>query len=774
MTQPSKLFTKSAFKIAMSCPQKIYYARNPEQYENADDGNDFLKSLAEGGFQVGELAKIYGKVPESNDLKNILGYEPSLLRTQQLMEQENVNIAEAAFRWGNLFVRVDVLQKEGNHIRLIEVKAKSWNPETDKFMKKDGRAKDAPVNTVNPIIREYVYDVAFQKYVVVNALQELYPGEQFKVEARLMMADKSKRADFDGMNQLFKIVSDDKGRSTVIVQPNAMEKLTKSNVEVLTAFDVDDICDRIIAGTTSEQITQDITAKNGNVTHQEGIFEGLSFKDFVQKAADCYCQNHRWPKKPILSGDCFGCPYKTVAHPELKSGMKECWTQYVSAEDFEHRPQVKELSGFGLAKKRGEWVEEGVYFLDWIDDQRMPRSKQQVYERDLEKEALRQATLKRPRKVKKEVAPFVHESGLDHYERKWLQIGLALNKQEILDYYRDGLEGKSYIAASDLSQEMAKWKFPLHMIDFETTAVALPYYKDKKPYEQVAFQFSHHIIRKVDRGAEDIDYEIEHAGQYLNEHVEAFPNFEFVRELKRQLSADDGTIFRYAMHENNILRCIADQLKDSNEPDREELIAWIRTITYSDGKDGSEPYTGERNMVDLLDVVRHYFYNYDEMHGSNSIKQVLPAVLNSSQRLQLRYGMPADGSLPIYGRLIKSLNISTDEPMAWIKYLDNGRVDSPYHQLPPVGQLIGISQEELDLLDAQEAERAASDPDSNTDASFSVANGGAALTAYSKLMFCHNQEMTNALRQALLRYCELDTLAMVFIWEYFWEKTRSL
>lgn len=147
------------------------------------------------------------------------------------MEQENVNIAEAAFRWGNLFVRVDVLQKEGNHIRLIEVKAKSWNPETDKFMKKDGRAKDAPVNTVNPIIREYVYDVAFQKYVVVNALQELYPGEQFKVEARLMMADKSKRADFDGMNQLFKIVSDDKGRSTVIVQPNAMEKLANSKVE---------------------------------------------------------------------------------------------------------------------------------------------------------------------------------------------------------------------------------------------------------------------------------------------------------------------------------------------------------------------------------------------------------------------------------------------------------------------------------------------------------------------------------------------------------------
>jgi hypothetical protein len=47
-----------------------------------------------------------------------------------------------------------------------------------------------------------------------------------------------------------------------------------------------------------------------------------------------------------------------------------------------------------------------------------------------------------------------------------------------------------------------------------------------------------------------------------------------------------------------------------------------------------------------------------------------------------------------------------------------------------------------------------------------IANGGAALTAYNKLMFCDGS-MTGALREALLRYCELDTMAMVFIWEFF-------
>jgi len=33
-------------------------------------------------------------------------------------------------------------------------------------------------------------------------------------------------------------------------------------------------------------------------------------------------------------------------------------------------------------------------------------------------------------------------------------------------------------------------------------------------------------------------------------------------------------------------------------------------------------------------------------------------------------------------------------------------------------------------------------------------------------MFCDGS-MTPALREALLRYCELDTMAMVFIWEFF-------
>ena len=139
------------------------------------------------------------------------------------------------------------------------------------------------------------------------------------------------------------------------------------------------------------------------------------------------------------------------------------------------------------------------------------------------------------------------------------------------------------------------------------------------------------------------------------------------------------------------------------------------------------------------------------MHGSNSIKQVLPAVLNSSDYLKQKYCQP------IYGSIIPSFNIKETEPLAWIKLEADGYVDSPYHQLPSVGELIGMSEEDMNQMEQLSID----------EKDFEVANGGAALTAYNKLMFCEGEVLNDALRQALLRYCELDTMSMVFIWEYF-------
>lgn len=56
-----------------------------------------------------------------------------------------------------------------------------------------------------------------------------------------------------------------------------------------------------------------------------------------------------------------------------------------------------------------------------------------------------------------------------------------------------------------------------------------------------------------------------------------------------------------------------------------------------------------------------------------------------------------------------------------------------------------------------------------------IADGGAALTAYGKLQYTDMpQEERLANKQSLLNYCELNTLAMVMIWEYFREVSSGL
>ena len=701
--ETKKYLTKSAFKIALSCPHKLYYYGRPDEYENANANDEFLESLAEGGFQVGELAKIYCDVPDDCDLKDVMGHEESLTRTQELMMQDKVNIAEAAFCFSNLFVRVDILKKDGNNIELIEVKAKSWNPDTDKFI------SSKPKGAVASGIRPYVYDVAFQKYVVCNALKELYPNDHYHVKAFLMMADKSKRADIDGLNQLFKIEKNQQGRAEAVMAPDARQRIAQGSEQVVTPFDVDELCDTIIAGETTEQTTD----KNPTCM-------GMHFVPFIHWAADFYCNGDRCPAPIELAGMCLKCEFHCTEGSEKKDGMRECWQTKVSADDYEHRPLIATLNGSNLSTNRGKWVSEGIYFMDQLTEKELKLFNE-----------------------KKPDAP-----GLDDYQRKWLQIGLETKDKDILSRFEAHLNGHIYLDKDGLREEMVRWKYPLHMIDFETTAVALPYYIGMKPYEQVAFQFSHHIIYE--------DGRIEHAGQYLNEDVTKFPNFEFVRELRRQLSQDEGTIFRYATHGNSILRTIAKQLADSNEPDKDELIAFILDITHNHDAKKGELYEGPRDMVDLLQVVKRYFYQLDEMHGSNSIKQVLPAVLNSSQYLKDKY------SKPIYGSQIKSCNISSDKPLAWITIDAAGHVDSPYHQLPSVGNLIGMSDEDMEQMEQL----------STDEKDFEVANGGAALTAYNKLMFCDGETMNEALREALLRYCELDTMSMVFIWEYFYQSIK--
>jgi len=306
-------------------------------------------------------------------------------------------------------------------------------------------------------------------------------------------------------------------------------------------------------------------------------------------------------------------------------------------------------------------------------------------------------------------------------DRQWLQV----EKQNTND-------NSIYVDSEILKEEMNKWIYPLHFIDFETSAVALPFTAGRRPYEQVAFQFSHHTV--------DINGNIEHKTQYLNHKIGALPNFEFVRALKNALENDNGTIFRFASHENSILNSILNQLIDSKEDDKLELISFIKSITNST-KDNADSWVGNRLMVDLKQVIVNCYYN-PLTKGSNSIKYVLPAILNSSNFLKYKY------SKSLEDNNISSLNF--DPSHQWI-YMEDGKVLNPYQRLPSLFNTWTKKEKALTISELED-----------------IDNGGAALTAYAKLQYVDMiEEEREEIVNALYKYCELDTLAMVMIYEHF-------
>lgn len=651
MNYKDRYLTKSHFKVALECPRKLFYLNNPDIYPNTNEEDSFLTALAEGGFQVGALAKLYYpngyEITEKDRIK-------STQLTSELLQQENVVIYEAAICFDKLFIRVDILEKKGNHINLIEVKAKSLDNET--------RFKNAKED-ITPEWKPYLFDVAFQKFVLENAFPE------FKIDSYLMLADKRKVATVSGLNQRFQLIKDGDNTTVKIVGNTSIESLGEP---ILTAVNVSNLVEYI-----------------HNVPNPQTLLLDPDFDVMVWSFADAYKLN------VTIGARCGNCEFRT-SDSTKKSGFMECWKEQTSLTDVDfNKPLIFELWNFKGTQK---CIEEGIYFLADIQKEHIGENKNH--------------------KV---------GGGLSQRERQWMQVEKIRNQDNTV-----------YLDFDGLKRELDSHIYPLHFIDFETSMVAIPFYEGSAPYEQIAFQYSHHIMEQ--------DGTVRHESQFINTAKGEFPNFEFVRSLKKDIEQDNGTIFRFAAHENTVLNQIKQQLlKKTNNaiPDRDELIEFIDSITHN--KD--EKRCGYRDMVDMCKIVKDYHYD-PYTKGSNSIKAVLPAVIKRSTFIQNRY------SQPIYGKgcLIPSLNF--EDPQMWIQKNEHGDILSPYKLLPALFEGIEASDDFM--------------TDEN------LANGGAALTAYAKMQFTEmNEEERTLVVKGLLRYCELDTLAMVIIYEYWLNELSS-
>ena len=157
------------------------------------------------------------------------------------------------------------------------------------------------------------------------------------------------------------------------------------------------------------------------------------------------------------------------------------------------------------------------------------------------------------------------------------------------------LAGHPHIDRPALAAFLSQLEYPVSYLDFETIGTAIPLFDGVRPYQQVPFQYSLHIVRQPDTAPEH--------HSFLAEDT-ADPRPAFMRHLREKLPTTGSVITYNASFETS-------RLNECCEP-FPEYKPWLHKVTP--------------RIVDLLLPFRGFRYYHPDQHGSASMKAVLPAL----------------------------------------------------------------------------------------------------------------------------------------------------
>lgn len=436
---PESTLSKSDFKLASDCPQKLLYKK--DKFPSTNEENEFLQILAEGGYIVGKMATVmYEQYANENGYKCVeitsdRNSKQAIKETEKLLlENEKIILFEPAISTGQMLIRVDILIKTKNHFEILEVKAKSHESVDEDDEKSTTNQKKK--------LKEYIEDVAYQKLVLSEFLIEHkanFPNAT--IDANLLMPNKSNTTQIENLAAWFEItdkikIGDFNSIEVTLTQQGREKELWENGNGILQIYKANDNVDMMM---------QDIKNKTAQYLKYLNKEEVPDIKDLISKK-------------------CFTCEYKNPGD-KSRDGYYRCLGARAYAEN--HISELYHCGTVGgtkepLINKLLEKNEELTIFKFTEDD---------FYKVETKKN-----------KITKEK------------EEIWT-IG-ARGERQLIQY--NNTKNQTEYFAEELKDTLEKMEYPLYFIDFETITCAIPHHKGMRPYETVAFQWSCHTIEKFD------------------------------------------------------------------------------------------------------------------------------------------------------------------------------------------------------------------------------------------------------------------------------------
>ena len=185
-----------------------------------------------------------------------------------------------------------------------------------------------------------------------------------------------------------------------------------------------------------------------------------------------------------------------------------------------------------------------------------------------------------------------------------------LLKLDINEKYKEQIEYELYdkedsINIPKIKEFLDMLSYPLYFLDFETIAPPIPLYDETSPFEKVPFQYSLHYIEKKN-------------GKLFHKEYLAEPNTDPRKELAETLINDipkNTTVLAYNM---SFEKSVINKLAKIYPKYREHLM------------------NIHDNIKDLMIPFRDRSYYSKNMHGSYSIKKVLPSLFPNDESLNYK------------------------------------------------------------------------------------------------------------------------------------------